>query len=46
MGKTEKALHERCIGHYWSTKSSAVRTHIDECEGIKHIENLMFITRH
>ena len=43
VGKTERTLLERCIEHSWSDKSSAVRTHIDECEGIKHIKNLMFM---
>ena len=36
-------MHERCIEHAWSDKSSAVRSHIDECDGIKHINTLMFM---
>ena len=43
MGKTERSLHERCIEHSWSDKVSAVRTHIDECECIKHIKKLMLM---
>ena len=43
VGKTETTLHERCIEHAWKDKSSAIRTHIDECEGIIRMKNLMFM---
>ena len=43
VGKTQRTLHERCIEHAWSDKDSAVRAHINECDGIKHIKNLMFL---
>ena len=34
---------ERCIEHAWSDKDSAVRAHINECDSIEHIKNLMFL---
>ena len=42
VGKTQWTLHERCIEHAWSDKDSAVRAHINKCDGIEHIKNLMF----
>ena len=41
--KTQQTLHERCIEHAWSDKGSAVRAYINECDGIKHIKNVMFL---
>ena len=41
MGKTERELHECCIEHSCCYKSSPVQEHIDECENIKQIKNLM-----
>ena len=41
--KTQQTLHKRCIEHAWSVKDSAVRAHINECDGTKHIKNLMFL---
>ena len=43
VGKTKRTLHERCVEHSWCDKGCAVRTHIDECQGIKHIKNLMLM---
>ena len=43
VGKTQRTLHERCIEHAWSDKDSADRAYIHECDGIKHIKNLMFL---
>ena len=43
IGKTQRTLHERCIEHAWSDKDSADRAYIHECDGIKHIKNLMFL---
>ena len=43
VGKTKRTLHERCVEHSQCDKGSAVRTHIDECQGIKHIKNLMLM---
>ena len=43
VGKTQLTLHERWIQHAWSDKNSAVRAHINECDGIKHIKNVMFL---
>ena len=43
VGETQRTLHERCIEHAWSDKGSAIRARINECDGIKHIKNLMFL---
>ena len=43
IGKTQRTLHERCIEHAWSDKESAVRAHINECDIIKLMKNLMFL---
>ena len=43
LEKRQGTLRERCIEHAWSNKDSAVRAHINECDGIKHIKNLMFL---
>ena len=43
VGKTERTLHERCIEHGWKDKNSAILTHINDCDGVKHIKNLMSI---
>ena len=39
VGKTERTLHERCIEHGWKDKNSAILTHINDCDGVKHIKN-------
>ena len=39
--KTQRTFHERYIEHAWSDKDSAVRSYVSECNGIKHIKNLM-----
>lgn len=41
IGKTERTLHERTVEHAWSDKCSAVKTHIDHCEGVIFIKSLM-----
>ena len=43
VGKTQQTLHERCIQHTWSDKDRVDRAYIHECDGIKHIKNLMFL---
>ena len=43
VGKTERTLHERCIEHGWKDKNSSILTHINDCDGVKHIKNLMSI---
>ena len=43
IGKTERTLHERSIEHAWTDKNSAIYTHINQCEGVRHINNIMFI---
>ena len=43
IGKTERTLHVRYIEHAWTDKSSAIYTHINECEGVRHINNIMFL---
>ena len=43
VGKTKRILQERCIEHAWKDKNSAIRAHIDKCEGIIHMKNLLFM---
>ena len=43
IGKTERTLHECSIEPAWTDKNSAIYTHINECEGVRHINNIMFI---
>ena len=43
VGKNERILQERCMEHRWKDKNSAILTHINDCDGVKHIKNLMFI---
>ena len=38
VAKTQQTLHERY--HVWNDKGSA---HINECDGIKNIKNIMFL---
>lgn len=37
IGKTERPLYERTLEHAWSDKNSAIRKHIDTCNGVAHI---------
>ena len=39
IGKTECTLNES-MEHAWSDKNSAINTHIDNCEGINHINSI------
>ena len=41
--KLKGRCHERSIEHAWTDKNSAIYTHINECEGVRHINNIMFI---
>ena len=41
--KRQQTFHECCIEHAWSDKYSAFRAHINQCDGIKHMKNLMFL---
>ena len=40
VGKTQETLHKRYVYHVWSDKGSA---HINECDDIKNIKNIMFL---
>ena len=44
VGKTERTLHDCCIEHGWKDKNSAILTHINDCDGVKHIKNLCLLT--
>ena len=39
IGKTERTLHERTVEHGWTDENSAVRRHIDACDGVEHIQH-------
>jgi hypothetical protein len=41
IGKTERTLHHRSVEHAWSDKNSAVKQHIDNCDGVHFINSLL-----
>ena len=43
IGKTERTLQERTYEHAWKDKTSTIYNHLDECEQLRYINNLMSI---
>ena len=41
IGKTERTLTKRKYEHAWSDNNSAIKRHIDNCEGVLFIQSLM-----
>ena len=45
VGKTERTLYERTLEHGWNDPNSAVRTHIDNCDGVQFINAISHFPR-
>ena len=41
VGKTERTLHERCVEHAWSDQNSVVKNHLDQCDEVQYLLNII-----
>ena len=41
IGKTERTLFERTAEHGWSDKNSAVKIHLDSCDGVGFLHGIL-----